>query len=192
MENLWKKSVRKRMFDKRNEMNLSQVQELSRKIVNTLTKVPIFKQSNNIMLYLSFNNEVDSYELIEYCLGNKKCVIVPYCNKEGKQIIPAKIENFEKQLVKNDYGFLESKLEYIKPEPIDSIDLIIIPGLAFDKRCYRIGYGTGYYDRFLGKVNSKIPTIGLVFDYQIIDSAEVDEFDIPLDYVITERRIIVR
>lgn len=192
MENLWKKSVRKRMFDKRNEMNLSQVQELSRKIVNTLTKVPIFKQSNNIMLYLSFNNEVDSYELIEYCLGNKKCVIVPYCNKEGKQITPVKIENIEKQLVKNDYGFLEPKLEYIKPEPIDSIDLIIIPGLAFDKRCYRIGYGAGYYDRFLDKVNSKIPTIGLVFDYQIIDSAEVDEFDIPLDYVITERRIIVR
>ncbi|WP_202708135.1 5-formyltetrahydrofolate cyclo-ligase [Sporosalibacterium faouarense] len=192
MESIWKKDVRRKMIDKRKKLNKSELEKLSDRIIEVLTKLPVFKQSKNVMLYLSFNNEVDSFKLINYCLGNMKRVIVPYCKSKGKEIIPTEIQDVKTELVKSNFGYLEPKPEYIRPVNLDDIDIIIIPGLAFDKRCFRIGYGAGYYDRFLAKVNKEIPKVGVAFDFQIIGASQMEKFDIPLDYVITEKRIIVR
>ncbi|WP_352420314.1 5-formyltetrahydrofolate cyclo-ligase [Proteiniborus sp.] len=192
MINYRKKEIRKEMTKLRNQLTKEQVSSLSEKIISTLTKLPIFIKSQRIMLYLSFGNEVDTFNLIEYCHGNGKSVIVPFCIDEGRKIVPTEIKSVENDLVRSNFGYLEPKKELVKPVGTENIDLIILPGLAFDRGCYRVSYGGGYYDRFLGKLNFTIPTIGLVYDFQLVNLIPVEEHDIPVDYVITDKRIIVR
>lgn len=192
METYRKKDIRKKMINLRNQLTEQQVNELSEKIISKLIKLPVFKNSQTIMLYLSFNNEVDTFKLIEKCQALGKKVIVPYCVNQGKKIIPVEIRDVENDLVKSKFGYMEPKKEIIEAVDTETIDLIIIPGIAFDRNCYRIGFGAGYYDRFLGKLNFKISTIGLIYDFQLIELMPVEQHDIPVDYVITEKRIVVR
>ncbi len=187
-----KEDIRKEITSLRNELTKEQVDFLSQKIISTLIKLPIFKSSQNIMLYLSFGNEVDTFKLIELCKDQGKKVIVPFCVKEGRQIVPTELKNVNEDLVRTKFGYLEPKKELVKSVDTQEIDLIILPGLAFDRGCYRISYGGGYYDRFLGKLDFSIPTIGLVYDFQLIDLAPIEAHDIPVDYVVTDKRIVVR
>lgn len=192
MKSYRKEDIRKEMIHIRNKMTEGQVNSLSQKIISTLTKLPIFKNSQNIMLYLSFGNEVDTFRLIDYCKELGKSVTVPFCINAGKKIIPTEIKSVEDDLVKSSFGYLEPKKEIVKPVSTENIDLIILPGLAFDRGCYRLGFGAGYYDRFLARLNFTVPTIGLVYDFQMIELMPVEDHDIPVDYVITDKRIIVR
>lgn len=187
-----KKNIRKKMLDTRKQISAEEIDKLSEIIIDSLTKLSIYRESKNVMLYLSFGNEVDSYRLIERCHRDGKKTIVPVCKKEGVRIIPSELIDVEEELKQSKFGYMEPKEEFIRPLDLEEIDIIIIPGISFDKRCYRIGYGAGYYDRFLAKSNYRIPTIGVAFDFQIIDNVPVEDFDIPLDYIITEKRIIVR
>jgi len=140
-----KKEIRKSILAIRNKMKKDEVTRLSSEIIATLRKKPLYKESKNIMLYLSFGNEVDSFKLIEHCQEDEKKVIIPHCIKEGTVILPAEIKDVENELVKNSIGLLKPKPEYMRPVKEEDIDLIIIPGIAFDLRCYRIGFGAGYY-----------------------------------------------
>ncbi len=192
MKNYEKKVIRKEMISLRNQMTKEQVDFLSQKIISTLAKLNIFKNSQRIMLYLSFDNEVDTFGLIEYCKELGKKIIVPFCEKEEKKILPTEIKSVEDDLIRSNFGYLEPKKELVKPVSTENIDLIIIPGLAFDKGCYRLGFGGGYYDRFLGELNFTIPTIGLIYDSQVVDMLPREDYDMQVDYVITDKRIIVR
>ncbi|AFS77214.1 5-formyltetrahydrofolate cyclo-ligase [Gottschalkia acidurici 9a] len=193
MSFLDKKAIRKRMLNIRQQMNRDKVESLSKEIKLKLMKLPIYQKSKTIMLYLSFGNEVDSYELIKACLESGKKVVVPFCVKKDMKIIPTEIKSLDIPLRTHDMGYMEIEEEFVDPVSADEIDLIILPGIAFDKKCYRIGFGAGYYDRFLGELNFGIPTIGVAYDFQIIESfLEMESHDVPLDYVITESRIIIR
>ena len=79
-------------------------------------------------------------------------------------------------------------IQRVREASVSDIDLIIVPGIAFDERCNRCGFGKGYYDRLLSE--SKAVKIGLCYDFQVVDELECDEYDIAMDMVITERRII--
>lgn len=192
MRNYRKNEIRQEIINIRKQMSQEEVNTLSQKIISTLTKLPIFKESKTIMLYLSFDNEVDTFKLIDLCKDLGKKITVPYCINEGKRIIPTEIKNVESDLVESSFGYLEPKAELVKPVSTNEIDLIIVPGLAFDKGCYRVGFGAGYYDRFLSKLCFTIPTIGLAYDYQILEYIPTEEHDMPLDYVVTDKRIIIR
>ncbi|SDY71110.1 5-formyltetrahydrofolate cyclo-ligase [Proteiniborus ethanoligenes] len=192
MRNYRKHEIRQEMIALRKQMSKEQVEVLSEKIISTLTKLPIFKESKSIMLYLSFDNEVDTFKLIQLCKDLGKNVIVPFCIDDGKRIVPTEIKSVEKDLVKSSFGYLEPKAELVKPVSTESIDLIILPGLAFDRGCFRVGFGAGYYDRFLSKLCFTIPTIGLAYDYQILEYIATEEHDMPVDYVVTDSRIIIR
>ncbi len=190
---LSKASIRKKMLNDRKKMSSEKVDSMSSDIINKLKKIPIFKESKIVMIYLSFENEVDSTDLIKYCLDNGKRVVLPYCLKDGMKIIPTEIYDLENDLYESKMGYKQPKSDSLNPVHTDEIDLIILPGIAFDRKGYRVGFGAGYYDRFLGKLNFSIPTIGVAYDFQIIESfISMEKYDIPVDYVITEDRIIVR
>ncbi|WIV12298.1 5-formyltetrahydrofolate cyclo-ligase [Proteiniborus sp. MB09-C3] len=192
MNNFRKEDIRKEMISLRNKLTKEQVDSLSKKIISTLIKLPIFKNSRNIMLYLSFGNEVDTFKLIEFCREQGKRIIVPFCINEGRRLVPTEIRDMDKDLVRSSFGYLEPKKELVKPVGTEEIDLIILPSLAFDRRCYRVSYGGGYYDRFLKKLNFTIPTIGLAYDFQLMDLIPSEEHDVPVDYIVTDKRIVVR
>jgi len=190
MEIYLKDTLRKNMLYKRKNMKIQEVNTLSTKITEIIMKLPQFINSKNIMLYLSFNKEVDTYPLATWCLDNGKTLIAPYCIQVAKKIIPFKINNLTSDLTKSTFGVMEPKHNILEKANIEDIDLIIVPGVVFDKHCNRIGFGAGYYDRFLPQKAKNIPTIGIAYDYQIIDKIPTDVYDVPLDFIITEKRIV--
>ena len=192
MEINLKDSLRKDMLKEREDMKVENVSESSNKIIETIMNLPEFIYSNNIMLYLSFNNEVNTYPLVKWCLNNDKKVIVPYCVNSSRQIIPFEINNLTSDLTKSTFGIMEPKHEILKKTNIEDIDLIIVPGVVFDEHCNRIGFGAGYYDRFLPKIVKNTSTIGIAYDYQVINKIPTGVYDVPLDFVITEKRIITK
>ncbi|GCD11146.1 5-formyltetrahydrofolate cyclo-ligase [Clostridium tagluense] len=190
MENNLKDNLRKNMLKERKSMKTETVSAFSHIIMDTIIKLPEFLNCKNIMLYLSFNNEVDTYALAKWCLDNGKKVIVPYCIKETREIIPFEINNLTNDLTKSSFGIMEPKHDILKKANTCDIDLIIVPGVVFDKHGNRIGFGAGYYDRFLPKRVKNTPTIGIAFDYQVISKIPTGTYDVPLDFIITEKRII--
>lgn len=191
MVNLEKKSIRNTILEIRNYLKSEEVDKLSGEIMSNLIKIPIFEKSKKIMVYLSFKNEVDTFKLISFCQKKGKDIIVPFTIEKDKRIVPSLIKDIDKELVKSKFGYLQPSPEHLKPIDDKEIDLIIVPGVAFDRLGYRIGFGGGYYDRFLSKLKHKVTTIGLAYDFQIISRVPAEEFDIPLDYIVTEKRIIV-
>jgi len=190
MKNNLKDILRKNMLHKRKNMEIKDLNALSTKIIGTLMELPEFKNCKNIMLYISFNKEVDTYPLASFCLNNGKTVIAPYCIQSERKIIPFKINNLTSNLTKSSFGVMEPKHDSLQTVNIKDIDLIIVPGVVFDENCNRIGFGAGYYDRFLSRLSKNTSTIGIAYDYQIIDKVPTDQYDVPLNFIITEKRII--
>lgn len=190
MDDNLKNNLRKNMLIKRKNMLHQDVSTFSSKIMDKIIKLPQFINCKNIMLYISFNNEVDTYKLATWCLNNGKTVIAPYCIKSISKIIPFIINNLETDLTKSTFGIMEPKHDILMKANIENIDLIIVPGVVFDITCNRIGFGAGYYDRFLPMKAKDTPTIGIAYDYQIIDKVPTGVYDVPLNFIITEKRII--
>mgnify|MGYP001587048382 CR=1 FL=1 len=191
MENNIKSNLRKTMLQQRKNMTIENANAFSNKIIGTLMELPEFINCKNIMLYLSFNKEVDTYPLITWCFDNGKTVIAPYCIQAERKIIPFKINNLTNDLTKSTFGVMQPKHDLLEEANMEDIDLIIVPGVVFDVHCNRIGFGAGYYDRFLPKKSKNTSTIGIAYDYQIMDKIPTSKYDVPLDLIITEKRIIV-
>ena len=185
-----KETLRRSMLEKRKNMKKHDVKENSEKIISVLKDLEAFKKSSNIMIYLSFNNEVDTYKLMEYCLQRGKKVIVPFCIKKERKMIPSEVIDPNKELRLNSFGYKEPYKERIREVDTQEIDLVIVPGVVFDIDGNRIGFGAGYYDRFLNRLKSSTMTIAVCYDYQIVDRVPVDRLDIPVKCIITEKRII--
>ena len=175
MEANLKDNLRKNMLITRKNMTAQNVSSFSNKIMDTIKELPQFINCKNIMLYISFNKEVDTYPLATWCLNNNKTVIAPYCIQSSRKIIPFIINNLTNDLTKSTYGVMEPKHDLLTKANIKDIDLIIVPGVVFDENCNRIGFGAGYYDRFLPRKSKNTPTIGIAYDYQIIDKVPTGE-----------------
>ncbi len=148
-------------------------------IATRLLSQEFYKNAKSVMTYISYNGEVDTLGLIDKMLCDKKILSAPKCVTECD--IEAKMFSSLQELKQGKYGILEPKGLTAR-----DLDLIIVPGVAFNEKLHRIGYGAGYYDRFLrGK---KAITVGLFYEMQRADFAE-EENDVGLDYIITEEKI---
>ncbi len=151
-------------------------EELSTIIVNKIINLDIYQKSKVIALYKSMNNEVDTNSLINEALKNK-IVLLP-------KIVDNKIIFI---MINNDTMYSKSSFGVLEPIGdiyLENIDLIIVPGIAFDKNLNRLGYGKGYYDQYLG--NKKIYKIGICFSSQMVNIVPTNDYDIKMDMVITD------
>ena len=143
----------------------------------------LFYEAKSIFIYVSVADEVDTYEIIKKALEFGKEVYVPYINDP---------ENFQMQAAKiyslDDLGIGEFNIPTAKNiEIIENPDLTIVPGLGFDRNKNRIGYGGGYYDRYLSK--NQTTSVGFFASDFEIDEIETNKYDYKLDYIITEKEI---
>lgn len=182
-----KDQVRRKFKQLRNDLSKSEVLEKSSKIKEKLFKLDAFRDASTILFYVSYGNEVFTHDMIKECLAAGKKIVVPISNKKNRSLILSELRNWD-DLEIGSYGILEPRKECIKKFSIGEIDLIVVPGVAFDKNGNRIGHGKGYYDNLLK--NSKCVSIGLAFEMQIVDGISIDENDIPVDIVITNKEII--
>lgn len=185
-----KKSLRKKVLEERKKLNKHEVDILSKNIISYLVKMKDFKNSKTIMTYLSFKEEVDTFKLIEKMMDLNKNIIITHTDKKEDILIPCKLKDLDESLEKNPFGYFEPKEDTIEEVDPKDIDLIITPGLAFDKKGNRIGYGGGYYDKLLEKTPNAIK-IAVSYDFQIFSEVPRGKFDIPVDYIVTPTKIIV-
>ena len=178
-----KKEMRKQILEKRNSLTKEEIKEKSKLIEEKLFSLPEYKKAKTVSFFVSFGSEVDTHDMIKEALKEKE-VCVPVV--QGDYIALSKINGLGDLDKEGKYGILEpsSIIEVDK----EMVDLIIVPGVAFDKKGYRIGYGKGYYDNLLRDYKGN--TIGLCFALQMIGKVPVKEHDVRVKKVITEKEII--
>jgi 5-formyltetrahydrofolate cyclo-ligase len=178
-----KKVLRNKILEIRDSLNNNEKELMDNKIFNELINTDLYKRSINIFIYISFSNEINTRNIIEKAFKDKKNVFIPKVYKDDKLMKAIKLNSID-ELKKNSMGILEpiDDSNYIEKE---NIDLIVVPGVVFDKECNRIGYGGGYYDRYLKDIKSKKNKIALAYDLQIVDKIESEVHDIKVDYIIT-------
>ena len=137
------------------------------------------------MLYIGKSYEIDTEEIVKQALKQGKRTIVPVTSLSEKRIIPSEIKDFDKELEEGPFGIKQPKLEYMRPVPINDIDMIITPGVAFDEKGNRLGHGAGYYDAFLKDKKQPTQTVGLAFNFQIVETIPILPKDIPVQRIIS-------
>lgn len=163
-----KKKIRESVIQKLRSHKEEERLKKSFKISKKLFALRDFIEAKTILFYLSFDGEVDTVRMIKDSLKQGKRVAVPAIQKEHKRIIPSIVEELDSELKIGPYGVRHPKDEHLRPISVESLDLVIVPGLAFDEAGNRLGRGMGYYDRFLSQLPKNVPTIGLAFDFQMI------------------------
>lgn len=176
-----KKEIRKIIREKRENLSLDFIERSSEEIYKKLKNETIFFNAKNILSYMDFKNEVKTHEINSFIKENGKNLILPRVIDKEVMIAIKSGENFSQ----SPFGNIEPVGDEYKGE----IDLIIVPGVAFDKYGNRIGFGRGYYDRFFKKYpNAR--RIAIAFEIQIFEEEiETDIFDEKIDMLITEENI---
>ena len=154
----------------------------SRIIKEKLFRTKVFKRAKKVMFYIALKGEVDTKEMIKEAQRQGKIVTVPVCKRDSLSLRPGILDEHAKLKI-GPYGVHEPVEEQCTR--LKNLDLVIVPGLAFDKKGNRIGRGKGYYDRFLGKLPKKTHSIGLAFEFQILPNVPVLTHDVSVTRVIS-------
>ncbi|MDO5517647.1 MAG: 5-formyltetrahydrofolate cyclo-ligase [Clostridium sp.] len=187
-----KKQIRQDILKIRRGMDIEKKLDCDKSIEEKFFESSFYKQAENIFIYISYDSEINTKSMINRAIKEGKNIYVPRTEFSTKLMNAVKINNFE-NLIESRYGILEPKKDepFINP---NDLDLIVVPGVAFDKDGGRIGYGAGYYDRYFKRINkenkSRITKLALVYDFQIIDKVPSDEEDVSIDAVLTEKQFI--
>lgn len=167
--------------------------ELSRRIVGAFMALPEYAAAETVMFYIDVRSEVRTRHDLELALQSGKKIIVPWCNSDGELEL-FHLESME-ELELGMYRILEPKNELrqlpSKQVNVESLDLIMVPGVGFDRRGGRMGHGKGYYDKLLQHARKDTPLVALAFECQMFEEIPVADHDIFMDKVITEDQVYV-
>lgn len=165
--------------------------ELSRDIVRKFMTLPEYQAATTVLFYLDVRSEVRTRHSLEDALASGKKIVVPYCI-EGEVLELFHLESMD-ELSIGMYRILEPKPELRalpqKQVPVEEIDLIMVPGVAFDRRGGRTGHGKGYYDKLLEHARPETPLVALAFECQMFPEIPMQPHDVFMDKVITEQEI---
>ncbi|WP_342432317.1 5-formyltetrahydrofolate cyclo-ligase [Neobacillus sp. FSL H8-0543] len=182
-----KMAVRKQMKEKLSELSKPLYEDYSYKIAKLLFEDEDWKQAKVIGITVSKQPEVDTYQIIRKAWELGKQVVVPKCIPSKKQLTFRSLTEFS-QLESVFYGLLEPIEALTTETSSKNIDLLIIPGLAYTTKGYRLGFGGGYYDRFLSDFTGQ--TLSLAFNFQVIPQFTVEEHDLPVLKIITNNEVM--
>ena len=190
MNNDERQRLRKQILGARDLMSASERHEKSGSAIQNFWSLPQMKHWSTLFIYVNFRSELETLELIHLCLSQGKRVVVPLVDASAVSMIPLQIQDPEKDLVPGYYGIPEPDPQKSRPVAAREIDAAIIPGSVFDTHGGRLGYGGGYYDRFLVNDAPQAKRVGFAFEMQVIENVPVQPHDQPLDILITEKRIV--
>ncbi len=186
-QSIEKKEIRKQMLKKRRELDEAFIEESQQGFLQMIEKLPAYQDAKRIMLYIDFQKEAPTKALVNEALFKNKTVILPLTD-ENFTILPYRLTSM-KELVSSPLGILEPDPHKCHPADPKEIDLILIPGVAFDHTGNRIGFGKGCYDAFLPKLRFDVLKIGFAYDFQLLERIPFEVSDIPVDFVLTEKQI---
>lgn len=180
-----KKSLRREIIAKRKEIPDDLYKLWSNEICEKIISLKAYQESNQLLAYYAVRKEVDLSKLIEHALASEKKVYLPKCMPESKLL-------FLRYTGPQDVA--AGKFQIMEPVTQEKANLstreestfLVEPGVAFDKGKNRLGYGGGYYDRFMAK-HTGLTSVAAAFDLQIMEEVPVGQYDVPCKYVITEK-----
>jgi 5-formyltetrahydrofolate cyclo-ligase len=184
-----KGDIRRRILQARNAMAGGELASGSRVITRRLTELDQIRRASTLMVYLGFGSEVLTDDLILWGWEEGKRIAVPLCRSVSRELIACRIDGFD-ELECGHYGIREPKADLLRPVPPGEIDAVVVPAVAFDRQGHRLGYGGGYYDRFLPGA-PRATRIGVAFARQIVPEIPASPHDVAVDCIVTEREIIV-
>ncbi len=178
--------LRKIMLDRRNKLSDEEITAKSKKIMDFVFSLEQFSKAKTVMFYVDAKNEVRTKEAIMKALKLNKRVVVPKVYKH--QVLKAiQIKGLD-ELCLGTFGILEPVHDQ-QAFPRD-IDLVLVPGVAFDEDGYRLGYGGGYYDNFLPQLRANVKKVAIAFDIQVLKTVPSEKHDVRMDFIITESKVL--
>lgn len=202
-----KSEIRRRILGQRNGLCREAVIEKSARIFKRLCGLNRYKSANTVMAYMDYRNEVMTVEFIQQCIREGKRVVLPKteavftddtciasAGEHSKQLCANVIAAYEVCNVNTDIrpgfkGIPEPDSSVSRRIDPKEIDLAVVPGVAFDYGGRRIGYGAGFYDRFLCCLRPDCTKAGVAYCIQMVESIPAGKYDIPMDLVVTEEGI---
>lgn len=173
-----KKSLRQAVRQRKSAMTLEEIQLRSEKLAQLFTACPAYSRCKTLYGYLPYNQEVRTVPILEQALRDGKQVAVPKVYGESMKFIYLS----DLSRVAPGYAGIPEPLDD-GPEAQDETALVLMPGLAFDPQGHRVGYGGGFYDRFL-EAEPNHPTVALCYDFQVFPRLETQAHDLPVDLVL--------
>lgn len=183
-----KKHLRKQMRQTLAAIPAAEAAAKSLAAAGKLVGLPEFAAARTVMAFLSVPGEIDTTEIVLAAWRAGKTVLVPKVDMAPRRMLPLEICSLDSGLAQSSYGIREPIGG--KPWPVETIDFIVVPALAYDRRGHRLGRGAGFYDRFLGQPQRRAVACGLGFCEQLVDELPVQEHDCPLDLLVTDREVV--
>ncbi|MFB6465812.1 5-formyltetrahydrofolate cyclo-ligase [Cytobacillus sp. Hz8] len=184
-----KKLLRKEIQRKLSSIPKSQYEQLSSMVASHLFKDEDYQKAETVGITISRAPEVDTYKIISRAWKDGKKIVVPKCNPRERTMIFREIQSFD-QLEMVYYGLLEPIVEKTRAVEKKEIELLIVPGLGFTPDGGRLGFGGGFYDRFLQDFRN--PLLALAFEEQIVSQIPMESHDIRIPKIITEKGYVKR
>ena len=179
-----KKRLRQTLRNKFKEQNRAEIERQNRIIEEKLVSLSVYRDSRAVMFYWSMPGEVDTKNLIRKTEEMKKIIALPVIGDENG-MCPYQFTAMSR-MVEGPFGMLQPDANSCLPIDAKDLDIVIVPGVAFDKQGRRLGRGKGYYDRFLGRLSARTCKIGLAFNFQFLDILPFNPLqDIEVDAVIS-------
>jgi len=180
--------VRQNILKLRETLSSEKVSKLSQKIQDRVFKANFWPKSGRVGLYAPVRNEVMTQSIFQKALESGLHVYFPRV-EQGIQFYEV---NGPEDLQKGSWSILEPKKDCVALSPTEKLDLLIVPGIAFTKMGHRIGYGRGFYDKYISDLAQNIPVVGIAYDFQVIENFPLDDWDQPLTGVMTEKSFYTR
>lgn len=188
-----KKVLRKEILAKRKIISQKEKAEMDTIIECRFYETKYYKEAEKIFIYISFDSEINTKSMISRAIADGKKVYVPRTEYKTKLMEAIEIKSLDNLIEEEKYGILEPSIEEPAIDP-NELDLIVVPGVAFDRNGGRMGYGAGYYDRYFKRIDNsntkRITKLVLAYDFQILNKVPMNKQDVPIDFIITEKNII--
>lgn len=185
-----KAQLRRQIRQRLNQLTPQERNEKSRSITRQVVSSQTFQNAAVVMAFMSMPSEVDTRGIILAAWQQEKTVVVPKILSESdrRRIIPVEINSLENGFESDKMGIL-NPISGV-PWPYEDIDMILTPGLGFDRRGNRLGRGGGYYDRFFNETPLRAAKWAVCFAFQVVDEVPHGPKDVPVDAIVTENEII--
>jgi 5-formyltetrahydrofolate cyclo-ligase len=182
-----KSFIRKEVLGRRDALSRELREAKDESIRQKLLALPEFAKAGTVLFYASFRSEVDTMQLLNHSLLNGKNTVLPKVDTSNSTLLLYTVRSLD-ELASGHFGVPEPRGDRERLVGPGDVDLIIVPGVAFDEFCNRLGYGKGYYDKLLSQKNC--PAVALAYEEQLVQHLPSEAHDIKMDKIITDKRII--
>jgi 5-formyltetrahydrofolate cyclo-ligase len=186
----WKRQIRRSILAVRRGLSAADRLACSRRIWERVAVLSCFRQARVVLGYMAFDHEVLTDGLIRQAIASGKQLVLPIVQTDRQGMALYGIQDLEGDVAPGYRGILEPQPQRTQAVAPETLELVLVPGVAFDHRGGRLGFGAGFYDRLLSRLPRDIPTVGLAFDFQVIPRLPSQPHDIMLQAIVTESRVI--